>query len=369
MLKDTTDNSAPTVSVALDERYLRMKQVQLPGDHPPVKAGKVGVLLVNLGTPDGTEKKPMRRYLKEFLMDKRVIEWPRALWFPILFGIVLNVRPKKSGAAYAEIWNYELNESPLRTFTRSQGEQLAEILAGHEHVVVDWAMRYGKPPIKERIEALQAAGCERILVFPLYPQYAAATTATVNDKTFEALMQMRWQPALRTVPPYHDDPAYIDALAASIETCLGKLDFEPEKVIASYHGIPQSYFKKGDPYHCHCMKTSRLLEERLGWDSGPNKGRLMTCFQSRFGPEEWLQPYTDKTVEKLAKEGVKSVAVFNPGFVSDCLETLEEIAGEAGEIFEEHGGEHFAHIPCLNDTPEGMAVIETMVRRELSGWI
>lgn len=369
MPQDISPDKSPAVSVALDERYLQMKQIHLPKDHPPVKAGKVGVLLINLGTPDGTEKKPMRRYLKEFLMDKRVIEWPRALWYPILFGIVLNTRPKKSGAAYAEIWNYERNESPLRTFTRSQSEQLAEILSDHETVVVDWAMRYGQPPIKERIEALQGAGCERILVFPLYPQYAAATTATVNDKTFEALMKMRWQPALRTVPPYHDDPVYIDALASSIETCLAKLDFEPEKLIASYHGIPQSYFKKGDPYHCHCMKTSRLLEERLGWDKGEDKGRLMTCFQSRFGPEEWLQPYTDKTVERLAKEGVKNLAVFNPGFVSDCLETLEEIAGEAGEIFEENGGEHFAHIPCLNDTPEGMAVIETMVRRELSGWI
>lgn len=365
MLKQNDQDAKVTLSQADEARRDDMKKLHLPTDHPPVKIGKIGVLLVNLGTPDGTDYKPMRRYLKEFLSDKRVIEWPRALWYPILYGIVLNTRPKKSGAAYAEIWNKELNESPLRTFTRSQGDKLAAIFANNENVVVDWAMRYGNPPIKERVEALQAAGCERILVFPLYPQYAAATTATVNDKTFEALMNMRWQPALRTVPPYHDDPAYIDALAISIEKCLGQLDFEPEHVIASYHGIPQSYFKKGDPYHCHCMKTSRLLEDRLGWD----KGRLMTCFQSRFGPEEWLQPYTDKTVEKLAKEGVKKLAVFNPGFVSDCLETLEEIAGEAGEIFEEHGGEHFAHIPCLNDTEEGMAVIEAMVRRELAGWL
>lgn len=337
----------------------------LPSGHPPVKPKKVGVLLVNLGTPDGTDFKPMRRYLKEFLSDKRVIEWPRAAWYPILYGIVLNTRPKKSGRAYEEIWNHERNESPLRTFTRSQGEKLAERLAGHAEVVVDWGMRYGKPSIAERTEALMSQGCERILCFPLYPQYSAATTATVNDKFFEHLMAQRWMPAARTVPAYHDEPVYIQALARSIEKHLATLDFEPEKVVASYHGIPQSYFRKGDPYHCHCQKTSRLLNERLGWP----KGRLITTFQSRFGPEEWLQPYTDKTVEALAKDGVKSLAILNPGFVADCLETLEEIAGEAGEIFHEHGGTHFSHIPCLNDSDEGMDVIEHMVRRELSGWI
>jgi ferrochelatase len=226
-------------------------------------------------------------------------------------------------------------------------------------------MRYGNPSIQSRLKKLQERGCERILVFPLYPQYSAATTATVNDKTFEALMALRWMPALRTVPAYHDDPAYIEALASSIETHLAGLDFEPEKVIASYHGIPKSYFDKGDPYHCHCMKTSRLLNERLGW----KPGRLVTCFQSRFGPEEWLQPYTDKTIESLAKEGTKSIAVFNPGFVADCLETLEEIAIEGEEIFHEAGGKNYTHIPCLNDSREGMNVIESVVRRELSGWI
>lgn len=337
----------------------------LPADHPPVRIGKVGVLLVNLGTPDGTDYAPMRRYLKEFLSDRRVIEWPRAIWYPILHGIVLNTRPKKSGAAYAEIWNHEKNESPLRTFTRAQGEKLAGALSEHEHVVVDWAMRYGQPSIETVTKSMMERGCDRIVMFPLYPQYSATTTATVNDKFFEALMKMRFQPAIRTVPSYQDEPVYIEALARSIETHLASLDFEPEVVIASYHGIPQSYFQRGDPYHCHCQKTSRLLRERLGWD----EKKLMTCFQSRFGPEEWLQPYTDKTVEKLAKEGVKSVAVFNPGFVSDCLETLEEIAGEAGEIFHEAGGTNFTHIPCLNDTEEGMAVIETLVRRELAGWV
>jgi ferrochelatase len=333
--------------------------------HPPIKHGKVGVLLVNLGTPDGTDYASMRRYLKEFLTDKRVIEWPKIAWYPILFGIVLNTRPGKVGKAYETIWNKERNESFLRTYTRSQAELMGKALADHPDVIVDWAMRYGQPSIASRMEYLQKEGCERILVFPLYPQYAAATTATVNDKAFETLLKMRWQPALRTVPPYHDDPAYIDALAVSIEKHLATLDWEPERVLASFHGIPKSYFEKGDPYYCQCQKTARLLRDRLGWADG----KLMITFQSRFGPEEWLQPYTDKTVEKLAQEGVKRIAVLNPGFVSDCLETLEEIAEQAAESFVHNGGEKFAHIPCLNDTPEGMAVLEKVVRRELSGWV
>ena len=336
-----------------------------PADHAPVKHGKVGVLLVNLGTPDGTDYTSMRRYLKEFLTDKRVIEWPKIAWYPILFGIVLNTRPGKVGKAYETIWNKERNESFLRTYTRSQAELMATALADYSEVVVDWAMRYGQPSIASRMEHLQKAGCDRILVFPLYPQYAAATTATVNDKAFEALLKMRWQPALRTVPPYHDDPAYIDALAISIEKHLATLDWEPERVLTSFHGIPKSYFDKGDPYYCQCQKTARLLRERLGW----SEEKLLVTFQSRFGPEEWLQPYTDKTVEKLAQEGIKRIAVINPGFVSDCLETLEEIAEQAAESFLHNGGETFAHIPCLNDSPEGMAVLEKVVRRELSGWI
>lgn len=337
----------------------------LPEDHPPVAFGKVGVLIVNLGTPEATDYWPMRRYLSEFLKDRRVIEWPRVLWYPILYGIILMVRPGRKGKDYATIWNKDRDESYLRTYTRSQSDILAEQLKDNEHVIVDWGMRYGNPSIASRLDALKEQGCERILLFPLYPQYASATTATVNDKAFEHLMKQRWQPAIRTVPAYHDEPVYIEALARSIEEHLATLDFEPEKVIASYHGIPQSYFKKGDPYHCHCHKTTRLLNERLGWE----KGRLITCFQSRFGPEEWLQPYTDKTVEKLASDGVKNIAVFNPGFVSDCLETLEEIAMEAHEIFEEHGGQNFAYIPCLNDSANGMAVLEAIVRRELQGWV
>jgi ferrochelatase len=339
--------------------------VTTPASHPSVKSGKVGILLVNLGTPDGTDYTSMRRYLKEFLTDRRVIEWSRLFWYPILFGIVLNTRPGKVGKAYETIWNRDLNESYLRTYTRNQSELMAKSFADQPNVIVDWGMRYGQPSIASRMDALQKAGCERILVFPLYPQYAAATTATVNDKAFEALLKMRWQPALRTVPPYHDDPVYIDALATSIERHLATLDWEPEVVLTSFHGIPKSYFDKGDPYYCQCQKTARLLREKLGW----SKEKLQVTFQSRFGPEEWLQPYTDKTVEKLAQDGVKRIAVLNPGFVSDCLETLEEIAEQAAESFHHNGGEKFTHIPCLNDSAEGMAVLEHVVRRELAGWL
>ncbi len=337
----------------------------LPAGHPAVKAPKVGVVLINLGTPDGTDFRSMWRYLREFLSDPRVIELPRIIWYPILYGIVLNTRPGKSGANYRKIWNTEKDESPLRTYTRSQAEKLSAALAEEPTVIVDWAMRYGSPSTKSVVDRLVAAGCDRILSVPLYPQYSATTTATANDQLFRALMKLRWAPAVRTLPPYFDEPAYIDALARSIETHLATLDFEPEVVVASYHGIPKPYFEKGDPYHCHCQKTTRLLRARLGWD----EKRLITCFQSRFGAQEWLQPYTDKTVEKLAQDGVKSIAVINPGFSSDCIETLEEIAQEAAEIFHEAGGENFAHIPCLNDSEEGMAVIETVVRKELAGWI
>jgi ferrochelatase len=341
-------------------------QGPLPSSHPPVQTGKVGVLLINLGTPDGTDYKSMRRYLEEFLTDKRVIEWSRAYWYPILYGIVLNKRPQKVGKAYETIWNNELDESYLRTYTRNQSDQLAKRLSNQQSgIVVDWAMRYGTPSIKNKIDHLKAQGCERILWFPLYPQYAAATTASVNDKAFDALKKMRWQPAVRTVPPYHDDPTYIAALGASLENHLASLDWQPEKVIASYHGIPQSYFQKGDPYHCQCLKTTRLLREHLGW----SEDYLISTFQSRFGPEEWLQPYTDKTIEQLGQSGTRNIAVFNPGFVSDCLETLEEIAVEAKNSFIEHGGEKFTHVPCLNDSELGVSVIETMVRRELGGWI
>jgi ferrochelatase len=356
MLKQTSD-------IGQQGRRNEARQVRLPTGHAPVRTGGSGVAGQS-GDADG-------RLLADAPVSFRIPLRPaghrstRAIWQPILQGIILSTRPKKSGKLYESIWNRERNESPLRTFTRAQGEKLAIELAKEENIHVDWAMRYGQPSVGERLNALKAAGCDRILVFPLYPQYSATTTATVNDVAFDALQAMRWQPALRTAPPYHDEPVYIDALAESIETHLAGLDFEPELVIASYHGLPVSYFKKGDPYHCHCCKTSRLLAERLGWPAE----RLVTTFQSRFGPEEWLQPYTDKTIERLAGEGVKRLAVINPGFVSDCLETLEEIAVQNAEIFEHHGGERFSHIPCLNDSPAGMRVITNVVLRELQGWI
>jgi ferrochelatase len=334
-------------------------------DDPARVSEKTGVLLVNLGTPDGTSYWPMRRYLKEFLSDRRVIETNPLIWWPVLNGIILTTRPSKSGKAYDEIWDKDRNESPLRTITRSQAEKLTAALSGHDQIVVDWAMRYGSPSIVSRMQALTDAGCNRILVFPLYPQYAAATTATVNDKAFEALQKMRYQPAVRTVPAYPTDPVYIEALANSVRSHLASLDYEPEVILASFHGLPKSYVEKGDPYQAQCKLTADALREALGFDE--HKFRL--TFQSRFGPEEWLTPYTDETVEQLAKQGVKSLAILTPGFVADCVETLEEINGEAREIFEEHGGERFSFIPCLNDSDDGMRVIEAVVRRELKGWI
>ncbi|CDX32035.1 ferrochelatase [Mesorhizobium sp. SOD10] len=337
----------------------------LSADAAPVRPGRIGIMLVNLGTPDGTDFKPMWRYLKEFLSDPRVIELNKAIWYPILYGLVLTTRPKKSGANYARIWNREMNESPLRTFTRAQGEKLAAALADLPDVMVDWAMRYGNPSTASVAQRLVDQGCERILTFPLYPQYSATTTATANDQLFRALMKIRHAPAIRSVPPYYDEPVYIEALARSIEKHIATLDFVPEVVITSYHGIPKPYSDKGDPYQSHCLETTRLLRARLGWD----ENKLITTFQSRFGAQEWLQPYTDVTVEKLAKDGVKSIAIVNPGFSVDCIETLDEIGREAAETFHHAGGKNFAHIPCLNDSAEGMAVVEALVRRELSGWV
>ena len=337
-----------------------------PASHPEVAAGRIGVLLVNLGTPDATDAASVRRYLTEFLNDKRVIEENGLIWKLILNGIILRTRPKAKGRDYDKIWNRDKNESPLKTVTRAQAEKLAIVMAAIDRrVTVDWAMRYGNPSIASRLYEMSKAGCERILLVPLYPQYAAATTATVCDEVFRVLMTMRWQPTLRVVPPYHDEPAYIDALATSIRDELGKLSFTPEVILASFHGIPQEYFDKGDPYFCHCSKTARLLRERLGYD----ETKLMMTFQSRFGRAEWLKPYTDMTVKGLAERGVKNLAVVTPGFASDCLETLEEIGVENAEIFRHHGAENFAALPCLNDSESGMRVIEGLVRRELSGWI
>ena len=338
-----------------------------PVDHPAIRAGRIGVLLLNLGTPEATDYWSMRRYLKEFLSDRRVIETPRLLWWPLLNGIILTTRPGRKGRDYAKIWNRERNEGPLKTITRNQAEQLAAALAeaAGDRVSVDWAMRYGKPEVRTRIQALLDQGCDRILLVPLYPQYSAATSATACDQAFRALMDMRWQPTIRVSPPYHDDPVYIGAVVGAMKRDLAKLAFEPEVILVSFHGVPKEYLLKGDPYHCHCVKTWRLMREAFGWP--PERFRI--SFQSRFGTAEWLQPYTDKTVEGLAQSGIKRLAVVAPGFSADCLETLEELDGENREIFLHHGGEHFAYLPCLNDSADGMRVIRHIVERELQGWL
>ena len=336
----------------------------LPPSHPPVKSPKIGVVLLNLGTPDATDYWSVRRYLKEFLSDPRVIETPKWLWWPILNLVILSFRPQKSGHAYAQIWDKRTNESPLRVITRDQAESLAQRLGG-EDILVDYAMRYGNPSTQSVLEKMQAAGCQKILLVPLYPQYSATTTATANDKAFEALGKMRWQPAVRTAPAYFDDPKYIETLGNSIRDGVAALDFVPDVVITSYHGMPVEYLERGDPYHCQCFKTTRLVREYLGWD----KDKLIVTFQSRFGPTKWLEPYTDVTLEELPKQGVKKVAILAPAFSADCIETLEEIAMQGKDSFMEAGGEQFAYIPCLNASPAGMDMIEAMVRRELSGWL
>jgi ferrochelatase len=333
-----------------------------------VRSGRVGALLVNLGTPEATDYWSMRRYLKEFLSDRRVIETPRWIWWPILNLIILTKRPGPKGRDYASIWNRERNEGPLKTITRGQAEKLGQALTrGPEEgrLEVDWAMRYGRPSIAERLAALQEKGCDRILLVPLYPQYCAATTATVCDKAFEALARLRWQPTLRVAAPYYDDPVYIEALARSTRASLAGLDFEPEIVLASFHGIPREYFDKGDPYYCQCAKTTRLLGEALRL----SPERLRMTFQSRFGRAQWLEPYTAETVKALAGAGVKRLAVLTPGFAADCLETLEEIGVENAGYFHAAGGEKFAALPCLNDGEDGMRVLEALARRELAGWV
>ena len=337
----------------------------LPANHPPVAKPKIGVLLLNLGTPEATDYWSVRRYLKEFLSDPRVIETPRLLWWLILNVIILSFRPQKSGHAYAQIWDKEKNESPLRVITRQQTESLAQRMGGEDNVIVDFAMRYGNPSTQERLEALQKAGCQKILLVPLYPQYSATTTATANDKAFEVLGKMRWQPAVRTAPAYFDDPKYVETLARSIEEGVAKLDFVPDLVVTSYHGMPVEYLERGDPYHCQCLKTTRLVREHLGWD----KDKLMVTFQSRFGRAKWLEPYTDVTLAALPGRGIKKIAILAPAFSADCIETLEEIAMQGRETFMHAGGEQFAYIPCLNDSPGGMDMIESMVRRELAGWL
>jgi len=326
---------------------------------------RVGVLLVNLGTPDTADARGVRVYLREFLSDPRVIENQGLLWKLILNGIILRVRPARKARDYRKIWNTEKNESPLKTITRAQSEKLAVALSDYGHVSVDWAMRYGNPSIASRIAALTAQGCERLLVVPLYPQYSAATSATVCDEVFRVLRDMRAQPSLRVSPPYFEEPVYIEALAHSVESHLATLPFKPEVIVASFHGMPQAYIDKGDPYQAQCVATTEALRRRLGLDAS----KLLLTYQSRFGRQAWLQPYTDQTLQKLAKQGIRRVAVITPGFSADCLETLEEIAQENAELFKYAGGEQFAAIPCLNDSEPGMDMIRQLVLRELQGWI
>ncbi|MBY7649679.1 MAG: ferrochelatase [Candidatus Liberibacter europaeus] len=330
-----------------------------------VKFGKIGVLIMNLGTPDGYDFFSLRRYLREFLLDKRVVELPSWQWWPILFGIILNVRPQKIKHYYAKVWNTKDNESILRTHTRNQATNLSKRFENTPYIVVEWAMRYGKPSIDNTIDNLKKKGCDRILLFPLYPQYSAATTATAQDKAFKKMMSMRWLPSLRVVPPYYDNTNYILALTNSIKSHLTSLKWEPEILLASFHGMPISYCLNGDPYSCHCRKTARLIKESLELTDENFK----LSFQSRFGPSEWLQPYTDQTVKQLAQNGIKRLAIITPGFSSDCLETDYEIAHEVKEIFISHGGKQFTHIPCLNSSNISIDLMEKIIRHELMGWI
>jgi ferrochelatase len=334
----------------------------------PLSQTPVGLLLVNLGTPDAPDVPAVRRYLAQFLSDPRVVDLPRFLWLPVLYGVVLNTRPKKSAHAYESVWNHDVGEGPLKTVTRRQAEKLAQwaaALGGKAPVVVDYAMRYGSPSIPAQIDALIGKGCERIAILPLYPQYAASTNATAADEAFAALKRLRKQPALRIGAPYYDDPLYIEALATSIRRELAALDFEPEVVVASFHGLPQAQVDRGDPYRAHCEETWRLLREALGM----SEEKLRLSFQSRFGPAKWIGPYTSDVVEKLPSEGVKRLAIVAPGFSADCLETIEELGVEIRDLFLEKGGEKFARLPCLNDGEEGMRLIEALARREIAGWV
>ena len=330
----------------------------LPTNHPPVATPKVGVLLVNLGTPDAPTTSAVKRYLKQFLSDQRVVEIPPLLWQPILRGIILNTRPQKSAKAYAKVWTEK--GSPLAFFTAGQAEALQARMEGIADV--RYAMRYGNPSVADQLAAMKAAGCNRILIAPLYPQYSGATTGTVLDEAYATLTAMRWHPAIRTLPAYHDDARYIGALKTSIEASLAKLDFVPDALVISFHGMPERTLHLGDPYHCHCQKTARLLSEAMGRE-------LVVSFQSRFGRAKWLEPATDDTLMKLAREGTKKVAIFAPGFSVDCLETLEELAMQGHEQFEEAGGTHYAYLPCLNDSDIGMDMLEQIIGQELAGWI
>jgi ferrochelatase len=328
----------------------------MKNDHPNIKFGKTGVLLINLGTPDSTNWWDIRKYLKEFLSDRRVIEVNPVIWQIILNLFILTFRPSKTAHAYKKIWRTETNESPLLYFTRSQAEKLKNRI-GNENIIVDFAMRYGNPSIKSKLNSLKNLGCENIVILPLYPQYAAATTATVCDEVYRSLMLMRWQPSLQVIPHYESEPAYIDALTKSIKKKLENIDWKPDLIISSYHGIPKKYFDKGDPYHCYCHKTTRLMKENFKLID------IQLTFQSRFGPQEWLTPYTDKTLEDLPQKGVKNLLVICPGFASDCVETLEEINIQGRESFMKNGGNNFDLIPCLNDNSDHIDLFEKLVKK------
>ena len=328
-------------------------------DHPKINFGKTGILLVNLGTPDSTSWLDIRKYLKEFLSDRRVIEVNPIVWQIILNLFILTFRPSKTAKAYKEIWMEKENMSPLRYYTQKQTQKLREII-NNPNIEIDFAMRYGNPSIKSVMNKLQANGCERLIVLPLYPQYAAATTATVCDEVYRCLMKMRWQPSLQIIPHYESNPLYINALVNSIEKKISEINWQPDLIIASYHGIPKKYFEKGDPYHCYCHKTTRLMKEKF------DKVPIETTFQSRFGPQEWLQPYTDKTLENLPKTGKKNILVICPGFSSDCVETLEEISIQGKESFLNSGGTNFDVIPCLNDNEDHIKLLNNLVQRHIT---
>ena len=326
--------------------------------HPEVKFGKTGVLIINLGTPDSTNWFDIRKYLKEFLSDRRVIEVNPVIWQIILNIFILNLRPSKTAKAYKEIWMKEENISPLLYYTKKQAEKISKLMS-KEDLLIDFAMRYGNPSIKSKIIKLHNEGCENLVVLPLYPQYAAATTATVCDEVYRTLMNMRWQPSLKIIPHYESEPLYIDALVKSLKKKIEEINWKPDLILASYHGIPKKYFDKGDPYHCYCQKTSRLISEKF------NSLEIKTTFQSRFGPQEWLQPYTDKTLENLPKEGIKNVLAICPGFSSDCVETLEEILIQGKESFIESGGENFDMVPCLNDNEDHILLLKSLIQKSI----
>ncbi|NSX53530.1 ferrochelatase [Parasulfitobacter algicola] len=356
-----------SATIVSDEVKQAKCPVHAPADHPKIPPAKIGVLLANLGTPDNYDYWSMRRYLNEFLSDRRVIDYSPWIWQPLLQLIILTKRPFSSGEAYKSIWNEKDGESPLMTITKAQTSKIKDIMTQQhgDHVMVDFCMRYGNPSTKSKVRAMIEAGCQKILFFPLYPHYAGATSATANDQFFRCLMEEKWQPATRTVQAYYEQPLYIEALAQSVEKAYADIENRPDILVCSYHGVPQRYLMEGDPYHCQCQKTTRLLKERLGWDDT----QITTTFQSRFGPEEWLKPYTVEEVARLAEDGKKKIAVMAPAFSADCIETLEEINEEIKESFEEAGGEEFTYIPCLNDDDAHMKALTAIIDDNLKGWI